>query len=180
MSRATADVTGDVLVVGAGAVGASSAFHLARAGLSVILVDQFDGPAEGSTGRCFASVRAQWADHLNIEVSWRSIQTFRDFPAEHGIDVGYLPSGYLFVVPEAAWPAHLEAVELQRAHGVPVDVLDVDEAQAITPFDTDGVHGATWGPADGVVDPHLRHVRLPRPGPPARCPHASSGTRSPP
>ena len=144
----------DALVIGAGAIGASCAFHLARAGLRTVVVDQFGGPAEGSTGRCFASVRAQWADDLNIELSWRSIQAFRSFPEEHGADVGYTASGYLFAVPPQAWPAHLAAVERQRAHGVPVDVLDVAAATEITPFEPDGVAGATWGPADGVVDPH--------------------------
>ena len=144
----------DALVIGAGAVGASCAFHLARAGLRTVVIDQFGGPAEGSTGRCFASVRAQWADDLNIELSWRSIQAFRSFPEEHGVDVGYTASGYLFAVPHEAWPAHLAAVERQRAHGVPVDVLDPAAATAITPFEPDGIAGATWGPADGVVDPH--------------------------
>jgi sarcosine oxidase subunit beta len=144
----------DALVIGAGAVGASCAFHLARAGLRTVVIDQFGGPAEGSTGRCFASVRAQWADDLNIELSWRSIQAFRSFPEEHGVDVGYAASGYLFAVPHEAWPAHLAAVERQRAHGVPVDVLDIAAATEITPFEPDGIAGATWGPADGVVDPH--------------------------
>jgi sarcosine oxidase, subunit beta len=145
----------DVVVVGAGAVGASSAAHLARSGLDVVVVESFDGPAEGSTGRSFASIRAQWADSLNIELSWRSIQAYRDFAANHGIDVGYRASGYLFLVPEAAWSAHLDAVTLQREHGVPVDVLDPAAAARITPFEPDGIGGATWGPADGVVDPHL-------------------------
>lgn len=149
----TTDV--DVLVVGAGVVGASSAFHLARTGLRVMVVDAFDGPAEGSTGRSFASIRAQWADPLNVELSWRSIQTYRSFPEAYGIDVGYRPSGYLFLVPDAAWDAHLAAVELQRNLGVPVDVLEVAAAQRITPFASPGLAGATWGPADGVVDPHL-------------------------
>lgn len=144
----------DALVIGAGAVGASCAFHLARAGLRTVVVDQFGGPAEGSTGRCFASVRGQWADDLNIELSWRSIQAFRSFPDEHGIDVGYVARGYLFAVPHEAWPAHLAAVERQRAHGVPVDVLDSARAADITPFEPAGIAGATWGPADGVVDPH--------------------------
>jgi sarcosine oxidase subunit beta len=145
----------DVLVVGAGVIGASTAYHAAAAGASVTVVDALQGPAEGSTGRSFASVRGQWADSLNIELSWRSIQVYRDFPTEHGIDVGYRASGYLLLVPERAWPAHLEAVELQRRHGVPVDVLTADQAAAITPFDPAGIGGATWGPADGVVDPHL-------------------------
>jgi sarcosine oxidase subunit beta len=149
-----APVTADVLVIGAGAVGASSAFHLARAGLSVLVADRFDGPAEGSTGRCFASVRGQWADDLNIELSWRSIRSLREFAAEHGIDVGYAATGYLFLVPDAAWPAQLDAVERQRRHGVPVEVLDLEAASRLTPFDAAGLAGATWGPADGVADPH--------------------------
>ena len=149
------ELSADVIVVGAGAVGASTAYHLARRGKSVVVVDSFGGPAEGSTGRSFASIRAQWADSLNIEMSWRSIREYRDFPTAHGIDVGYRPSGYLFLVPQSAWAAHLDAVDLQRAHGVPVDVLDPHDAQRHTAFDIDGIAGATWGPADGVVDPHL-------------------------
>lgn len=145
----------DVIVVGAGIVGASCAFHLARSGLNVTVLETFDGPAEGSSGRSFASVRAQWADALNIELSWRSIQAYRDFEQTHGFAVGYRASGYLLLVPEHDWADHLKAVELQRAHGVPVDVLDVAAARAITPFAADGIAGATWGPADGVIDPHL-------------------------
>ena len=158
-------MSADVIVVGAGVLGASSAFHLARAGLRVVVVDSFAGPAEGSTGRSFASIRAQWADPLNIELSWRSIQAYRSFPEVHGIDVGYRPSGYLFLVPEAAWKAQLAAVDLQRGHGVPVDVLDLPAAQRVTAFAPHGLAGATWGPADGVVDPHLvttAYLRLAR------------------
>lgn len=145
----------DVVVIGAGAIGASTAHHLAAAGKRVVVLEALDGPAAGSTGRSFASIRGQWADELNIEMSWRSIQTFRDFPERHGIDVGYRPSGYLLLVSQDLWDAQLRAVELQRVHGVPVEVLDFEAAQAITPFSTDGLGGTTWGPADGVVDPHL-------------------------
>ncbi len=145
----------DAIVIGAGVVGASCAYHLARAGLNVIVAETFGGPAEGSTGRSFASIRSQWADPLNIEMSLRSIRAFRSFPDDHGIDVGYRPTGYLLLVPDALWQAQLKAVDLQRAHGVPVDVLDRAAAARLTPFAEDGIGGATWGPADGVVDPHL-------------------------
>jgi len=147
------DLSTDVVVVGAGVIGASAAYHISRTGARVVVVEAFDGPAEGSTGRCFASIRGQWADPLNIEISWRSIRQFQAFPS--GIDVGYRPSGYLFLVPHANWEAQLAAVERQRAHGVPVEVLGVAAARRITPFAADGIAGATWGPADGVVDPHL-------------------------
>jgi sarcosine oxidase, subunit beta len=144
----------DVVVVGAGVIGASCAYHLSRRGLKVAIVEALSGPAEGSTGLCFASIRAQWADAPNIELAWRSIQAYRDFERDHGIDIGYRPTGYLFLIPEEKWAAQLEAVALQRQHGVPVEVLDVEQAQKITPFVPDGIGGATWGSADGQVDAH--------------------------
>ncbi|MDT4919288.1 MAG: hypothetical protein QOI15_190 [Pseudonocardiales bacterium] len=147
--------TADVVVIGAGAIGASAAHHLAAAGSRVVVLEALDGPAAGSTGRSFASIRGQWADELNIEMSWRSIQAFREFPERYGVDVGYRPSGYLLLVSQELWDPQLRAVDLQRAHGVPVEVLSFDAAQAITPFSAGGLGGATWGPADGVVDPHL-------------------------
>jgi len=155
MSTASGAEVTDVIVIGAGVIGASCAWHLARAGLRVTVTERLGGPAEGSTGRSFASIRGQWADPLNIELSWRSILRYRSFAAEHGVDVGYRPTGYLLLVPEAGWPAQLAAADLQRAHGVPVEVLDVAAAARITPFVTAGIAGATWGPADGVVDPQL-------------------------
>ena len=148
-------LTADVIIVGAGVIGASAAYHLTRAGRRVIVLDAFEGPAEGSTGRSFASIRAQWADPLNIQLSWASICRYRAFPDDHGIDVGYRPSGYLLLAPCAAWEAQLVAAQLQRQYGVPVEVLDVTAAQQIIPFNATGIAGATWGSADGVVDLHL-------------------------
>lgn len=101
-TRADAIVVG-AGVVGAGVVGASCAHHLAGVGLRVLVAETFGGPAEGSTGRSFAWIRSQWADPLNVELSRRSIRAFRSFPADHGIEVGYRPTGYLLLVPDAQW-----------------------------------------------------------------------------
>jgi sarcosine oxidase subunit beta len=150
-----ADVVVDAVVVGAGIIGASSAYHLSAAGRTVAVLEARSGYAEGSSGRSFASVRSQWADHVSIELSWRSIQAYQRFEEEHGVDVGYRPTGYLLLWGEDVWARQLEAVALQRAHGVPVEVLDPADAQGLTPFATDGVAGTTYGPADGRIDPHI-------------------------
>lgn len=139
----------DVLIIGAGIVGASCAYHLTERGQKVVVVEAQESPAQGSTARSNACVRAQWRDPTNIAMCWSSIRFYRE------ADVGYRPIGYLLLHPAEHWEAHLEAVEVQRASGVPVEVLDVEQAQSHAPFVPDGVAGATWGPADGRIDPHL-------------------------
>ncbi len=146
--------TYDVLVVGAGIVGAACAFRLAERGLRVGVLEALDAPAMGSTGKSAAGVRVQFSSETNVHLSWQSIQEFAAFPELYGQDAGYRPIGYLFLVPEAAWEGHLAAVQVQRGVGAAVKVLTLEEAQRLTPFDPEGVSGATFGPRDGVVDPH--------------------------
>jgi sarcosine oxidase subunit beta len=148
-------ITVDVVIIGAGIIGASCAFHLADRGLRVAVVEAMEAPAQGSTGRSFSSIRAQWADPLNVEMSWRSLQIYRNFQSEHGIDVGYRPTGYLFLLPSESWHDYQDTIAMQRSYGVPVTILDLKAAQRITPFDESGLGGATLGEADGVVDAHL-------------------------
>jgi sarcosine oxidase, subunit beta len=144
-----------VIVIGAGIIGASCAYHLAARGQQVTVLEKFDAPAEGSTGRSFASVRGQWSDELNITISWESIQTFRDFEKLYKVDVGYRPTGYMYLVPESGWETQLQHVAFQQDHGVPVDAISFKDAQNKTPFVQDGLGGVTWGSADGIVDPYL-------------------------
>jgi len=153
-SAAMPDVV-DVVVVGAGIIGASCAYHLAERGVRVAVLDSYEAPAMGSSGRSFASLRTQWMDATNIKLSWGGIQIYRDFDTQCGVDVGYAATGYLLLVPEQQWERQLAAVELQRAMGISVDSLTPADAQKYTPFETDGLGGCTWGHADGVVDPHL-------------------------
>lgn len=143
----------DVAVVGAGIVGASCAHALTARGLAVVVLEQAGSHSEGSTGRSFACVRVQWSDPLNVWLSWTGIQAYRSFPEVHGIDVGYRDIGYLLLVPEAGWADHLLAVDVQRALGAPVEVVDLDRVGELTPCVTEGLGGATLGTADGVIDP---------------------------
>ena len=146
--------TADALVIGAGIVGAAIAYRLAERGLTVRVLEAADAPASGSTGRSAAGLRVQFTSEINVRLSWQSIQEYRDFETRFGTSSGYRPQGYLFLVPEDAWPRHAEGVELQRRLGVPVEVLSPSDARRHVPFATDGVARATYGPADGVVDPH--------------------------
>jgi sarcosine oxidase subunit beta len=150
-----AGVRADVVVVGAGIVGASCAWHLAERGLSVVVLEREAAPAMGSTGRSAAGVRVQFTTPPNIALSMYSVPVYREFERRHGHDVGYRAIGYLLLVPHERWPAHLESVALQRSLGAPVEVLEPEEALRYVDFETNGLAGATYGPWDGVIDPHM-------------------------
>jgi sarcosine oxidase subunit beta len=139
----------DVVVLGAGIVGASCALRLAQRGLRVQVLERERVPAAGSTGRSAAGVRHQFSDEVNVRLSQASIAEYRSMP-----EAAYRPVGYLFFVPEAMWASHLDAVALQRRLGVPVQVLEPAQAAARVPAALAGVAGATFCADDGVVDPH--------------------------
>ena len=144
----------DVLVIGAGIMGASCAFRLCEQGLKVVVLEAQIAPAMGSTGRSVAGVRVQYTEEVNARLSWESIQEYQHFQDLYGEDAGYRPIGYLFLVPPDRWSEHLESVRLQERIGAPVIVLSVKEAQELIAFDATGIAGSTHGPADGIVDPH--------------------------
>lgn len=145
----------DIVIIGAGIIGASCAAQLARRGQRVVILEAMEAPGLGSTARSNACVRAQWRDATNIALSWYSIQQYRDFAATYGTDAAYRPIGYLMLYGEDQWEAQLRAVAMQRDAGVPVEVLTPAEARRTVPFDPVGVAGVTWGTADGRIDPHL-------------------------
>ncbi len=151
--------TADIVVIGAGIIGAASAYRLAQGGLEVVVLDK-DRPASGSTGRSVAGVRAQFHSATNILLSRESIAEYAAMSAS-----GYRPEGYLMLIPEADWAAHREAVALQQGLGIPSEALTPDEAQRYATFETAGLGGCSFCPTDGKVDAHsLNHeyVRLAR------------------
>lgn len=163
MARQSRNYSYDVLVIGSGIIGAGIAFRLAEAGFRVGVVEKEDSPAMHSTARSAAGVRVQFGREANIRLSWESIQEFRS--DEWISETEYRPQGYLFLVPDSASAAHLTGVDLQRSIGAPVEVLSVDDAQRYVSFNTDGISVVTYGPADGIIDPHrttMAYVRRAR------------------
>jgi sarcosine oxidase subunit beta len=145
----------DAVIVGAGIMGASCAYRLSERGLKVAILEAQPSPAMGSTGRSVAGVRVQFTEEVNIRLSWESIQEYQHFQELYGEDVGYRPIGYLLLVPPERLAVHMDGVRLQERIGVPVQVLPVEKAQNLVQFDPTDIASITYGPADGIVDPHL-------------------------
>lgn len=147
----------DVVVIGGGIMGASTAYHLARRGCpSVVLLEAGEFFGVGSTGLNAGGFRHQFSSVVNIELSKLSIDMMERFADDMGQELGLRRCGYLFLVDNADDMARFRTnVELQNQHGVPSRVVGPEEIGALVPeIDRTGIVGGSWCPLDGLVDPH--------------------------
>lgn len=146
-----------VVIVGAGIIGASVAYHLALRGYTdVLILEKEEAEISGSTARSAAAFRHQFSNETNILLSRYSIEKLKQFDAEVGGHAELHQVGYLFLVNDAAtWEQYRQSVDLQRRLGVEVELLSPEEAGRFVPQTrVDDLVGATFGPHDGYCDPY--------------------------
>jgi sarcosine oxidase subunit beta len=147
----------EVVIIGAGVMGASLAWHLAARGCTdVTLIDGSADPGHGSTGRATGGFRAQYATAINVRLSLLSREKLQRFSDEIGGDCGYRPAGYLWLAttdPELATLA--EARALQHAEGLhEATAVDLGDIGRLNPaVDLGGIVGGAFCPTDGFVRP---------------------------
>ena len=143
-----------VVIVGGGVIGTSAAFHLAEAGVDVVLLER-EQLGSGSTCRAAGGVRAQFSDALNIEIAQRSLRAFRDFARRPGWEIDFKQVGYLFVLTRESDVAEFERnVELQNDYGVPSRILSPARARQLCPLLAgDDILAAAFSPEDGHLTP---------------------------
>jgi sarcosine oxidase subunit beta len=148
--------TADVVIVGAGIVGCSLAYHLALQGGSRVVVVDKDLVCSGSTGKSAGGIRQQFATELNIRLSVESIRMFDRMPDELGVNPEFRRVGYLFLATtEAEMTLFRANVALQQRCGVPVQTVAPDDIRRLVPFGRfDGILGGTFCPTDGYAAPY--------------------------
>ncbi len=149
--------TADVVIIGGGVMGASTAYHLAARGHKNILLlerDRFFG--QGATGRCAGGVRYQFATEVNIRLSLESLPMLDRFEDEIGQAIDFQKSGYLFLLNNEADVAKFKNnVALQHRLGVMTDWLDGDEIRRRLPMmRLDDISAGAFNADDGIVDPN--------------------------
>jgi glycine/D-amino acid oxidase-like deaminating enzyme len=147
----------EVVIVGAGVMGCSLAFHLARAGAGPVLVFDRGAIGQGATAACAGGVRAQFSTEVNVRIGIEAKRVLAAFERETGAGADFRPVGYLFLLATAeereAFAGHLR---LQRACGLDdVRELTPEQAGALVPgLRTRDLSGATFCPSDGLAGPH--------------------------
>ena len=155
-SQSKLDADADVVVIGAGIMGLSVAYHLAAEhDMKRIVVLDSGYLCGGASGRNGGGVRAQWSSETNIRLMRESLDMFRQFAERHRINTWFRAGGYLFLARSDAAAAELcTNVELQNRCGVHSQLLEPAAIKGIVPqLSTEGVRAASYNARDAVVFP---------------------------
>jgi sarcosine oxidase subunit beta len=145
----------DAIIIGAGVMGTSIAFHLIERGLKPVILERKQ-LGFGATGSSSGLVRMHYDLEAESRLAWVSFQYFRNWSARVGGDCGFRRTGFLHIEP-AKNHAQLRAnVEMQKKIGIPTEVITGADVKRISPsFITDDIEIAAYEPESGYADATL-------------------------
>jgi glycine/D-amino acid oxidase-like deaminating enzyme len=147
--------TADVIIIGAGVIGASIAYHLTRHGIKPLLIEKSD-PAAGSSGACDGLVFLQSKKPgLHLKLALESRKRFDSLAEQLGSGIEFRnPGGMCLIESEAELAAMRLFVEEQRTSGLKVELIEGDEARRREPCLSGKVVAATFSELDSQVNPY--------------------------
>lgn len=151
----------DVVVIGAGIIGSSIAFQLARHGVSVIAVDKGSGPAEGSTGASSSICRCRYTNPEVVRLAFHGQQAYGAWDEFTGLAEtrsGLQRVGVLWMMGESAEEVEAHASKL-RSQGVAASAIDPGElagrfpaiSDCVAPFDLTGETEHVCAPGEAFL-----------------------------
>ena len=148
--------TASVIIIGAGVIGTSIAFHLAKQSCDNVVVLEKNYVGSGSTEKCAGGIRQQFSTEAHIRLSRESIQFFKHFESETGHAADFRQHGYLILTTTKGELDTLNlSVALQRKLGLEVDLLSPREITELMPqLEVGDVLAATFCRNDGYADPY--------------------------
>jgi len=152
--------THDVIVIGAGVIGSSVAYHLAALGAKRVLVLDRTQVGGGTTAQSSGILRTHYSVVENVELarrSWGVFERFAEYVGDDDASSGLVKCGYLIAAPEGPKLEPLRAsLAAQQAMGIPLKLLGADEATQRLPicrFDDAALIG--FEPEAGFADAYL-------------------------
>jgi glycine/D-amino acid oxidase-like deaminating enzyme len=163
----TRDKSFDVIVIGGGAIGASSTYHLAKQGANVALLEEFDLNTQAS-GRNAGSLHGQiqYEPFEELGIDWAktflhglailadSLEIWKGLSAELGVDLEVSSNGGLMIAENETNLRHLEEkVRLENSIGINSQMLSRSELHEKAPYISTTMVGAAFCPIEGKANP---------------------------
>ncbi|OZI74846.1 NAD(P)/FAD-dependent oxidoreductase [Bordetella genomosp. 12] len=152
--------TYDVVVIGAGVIGSSVAFHLAKLGTKNVLVLDRGTIGAGTTSQSSGILRTHYSVKENVELarqSWAVFNNFSQYLEDDEASCGLVKCGYMIVAPEGDKLEPLRAsLQQQQEQGIPLELLSQQQAAELLPiarFDDAALIG--YEPEAGFADAYL-------------------------
>lgn len=156
--------TADVVVIGGGAAGTSTAYYLAKKGVKNVVVVEQNYTPFGGTGRCAAQFRLQFGSVSNCKLGLLSVKEFDQLGEVTGYgDIEIDKHSYLLPAYTQEELANLHAnVKVQNSQGIPTRVLDPAECKEVAPFlEVDEILGGSYiYPKDGIGDGTINPMKM--------------------
>lgn len=150
--------TADIVIVGGGVIGASTAFNLAHQGAKNVVLLERRAVCSGGTAKSCAICRTHYSIADNRRHAVESLKIFENFNAVVGgnAEAGFRRTGYIILGPETHRGPMLEVFKAQNALGIDTAVLTREEAHRIHPLlQFDDVDVIGYDTRAGYADPHL-------------------------
>ncbi|MDW7761699.1 MAG: FAD-binding oxidoreductase [Acidobacteriota bacterium] len=153
----TAAKTWDVIVIGAGSVGAPAAVSLAEAGLKTLVLDRFPSVGQGANKTAIGGLRATHSDPAKIRLCLRSLEIFSQWETLYGDKIEWRKGGYSFVAYRPEEEKILkDLLTVQKTYGLNIGWLEPKElAEVVSGINPNGLIGGTFSPDDGSASPLL-------------------------
>lgn len=148
----------DVIIIGAGIIGLSIAYHILKADprRSITIVEKEKMLGLGSTGKCTGGIRYQFSSPLLRRLSLLSREFFVNFEAVFNAPCWYLEKGYLMLAPDAGlWNRLQSTAEQAEAERIPMKLLNQKDLLSHYPYlNHERFLGGTLCPWDAYADPY--------------------------
>jgi len=153
----TMNKTYDVVITGAGSIGVPAALALARAGLSVLVLDERTAPGQLSNKKAIGGIRATHSDFGKIRVCQRSIEILSHWKEAEGDEIGWMSNGYSYPAYSAADEKKLkDLMKVQQGLGLNIRWVSPQEYDRLVPgINMEDLRGSTYSPEDGSASPLL-------------------------